>query len=74
MIENLTVEDQVKVMEYASQFHSVDERPPHWNNELEARYHQYILDGIAEGEAAIARGDIYTVEEGRKRLEELLAQ
>ena len=72
MIENLTIEDQEKVMEYASQFHPIDERPPHWNDELEAQYRQYILDGIAEGEKAIREGRVYTTEEARKILSSYL--
>jgi len=70
MIEELPPEDKEKVVEYIYLLHGKDRLIP--ETELDKKYREYILRGIAEGEAAYERGEYYTVEEGRKRLIELL--
>lgn len=72
LIESLPLEDQQKVVEYAQLLRS-KEFFVDWD-ETDVKYREYILQGIREGEKAVARGDVYDVEEGRKRLEELLAK
>jgi hypothetical protein len=72
LIESLAPEDQMKVLEYAQLLRS-KEYFVDWE-ETDVKYLEYILQGIREGEEAVARGDVYDVEEGRKRLEELLSK
>ncbi len=65
LIDSLTLEEQEQVVEFATSIHSIDERPLHWTDELEAQYRQYIIEGIAEGEEAIREGRVHTTEEVR---------
>ena len=67
MIEELPSPDKEKAEEYIYFLHS--KISP---NEIDAKYREYILQGIREGEEAFERGEYYTVEEGRKRLLELM--
>jgi hypothetical protein len=68
MIEELLPEDQEKVEEYISLLHSKESVLPAIDSELDKQYRDYILQGITEGEADIARGDVYESAEARKRL------
>ncbi|MFI5264359.1 MAG: hypothetical protein ACHQM6_07585 [Candidatus Kapaibacterium sp.] len=70
MIEELPPQDKVAAEEYISMLYATQH--PEKLNELDIKYREYILAGIREGEAAIERGDYYDVEEGLKRLGELM--
>ncbi|HEY6172288.1 MAG TPA: hypothetical protein VIX80_08530 [Candidatus Kapabacteria bacterium] len=68
LVDSLSPNEQDTLKEYALYLRSVDQRPSYWNNELEAEYRQYIIDGIAEGEKAMTEGRVYTTDEVRKIL------
>ena len=71
MFESLAPEDQMKVVEYVQLLHTKEYNILD-DDEIDAKYRAYILDGIRQGEEAVARGDVYTTEEAKKRLTELL--
>ena len=72
MIEDLLPEDQEKVEEYIGLLHSKESILSPTETDLDKRYREYVLQGIAEGEEDIARGDVYDSAEARERLLELL--
>ncbi len=71
MIEDLLPEDRDKVEEYITMLHS-RESILSSESELDKKYREYVLQGIAEGEADIASGKVYESAEARERLLELL--
>jgi len=72
MIEDLLPEDQDKVEEYISLLHSKESVLPQTETELDRKYGEYVLQGIAEGEEDIANGNVYESAEARVRLLEML--
>ncbi len=70
MIEELPPDDMESAAEYIYLLHAKNH--PSDLDEADIKYREYILAGIRAGEEAIDRGEYYDVEEGRKRLLELL--
>jgi hypothetical protein len=66
MIEELPPEDKEKVEEYIYLLHGKDQIVP--ETELDKKYREYILQGIAEGEAAYERGEYLESAEARQYL------
>jgi hypothetical protein len=69
MIEELPPQDKEKAEEYIYFLHS---KLPSVNTELDAKYREYILQGIREGEEDFANGDVLDSVEAAKYLKELL--
>ena len=72
MIEELPPADKEKVEEYIYLLHSKDRIDQTSETELDKKYREYILRGIAEGEEAYERGEYYESSEARKYLLERL--
>ena len=72
MFEDLLPEDQDKVEEYIEMLHSKESVIPPEETEMDRKYREYVLQGIAEGEEDIANGNVYESAEARARLLEML--
>ena len=70
MIEELPMPDKEAAEEYISMLYA--RQHPDKVDELDAKYREYVLQGIREGEEDIANGDVLSSAEALKYLEELL--
>ncbi len=72
MIEELPLVDKEKAEEYIYLLHSKQNLFSPRQIESDAKYREYILQGIQEGEEDFVNGDILDSEEAKQYLEELL--
>jgi len=70
MIEELPPPDKEAAEEYIYFLHA--KHHPEDLIEADAKYREYILQGIREGEEAIKRGEYYEGEAARQRLTQLM--
>ena len=68
IIDELDTADREKVEEYILLLRSKEELLQEQNTDFDKSYREYVLKGIADGEAAVMRGEYYTVQEARERL------
>lgn len=74
MIDELPPDDKEKAIEYIELLHSKRYVIPESLTEEDKEYRAYVLRGIEEGEAAIARGEVYDDKESWKRLNEMIGE
>lgn len=72
LVDSLSPDEQDALKEYALYMRAVDARPPYWTDDLEAEYRQNILNSITKGLEDMKNGKVYTSEQAKLRISELL--